>query len=168
MGARSICLMYQWPQFFPLISRNMAQKCLYLWLIFRNIWLSTMTWPPRSTVVTTPPSLNYLISQSIPSEAAIYPRPLIRFPFITIKSLNLIRFITIRSLRCFSSRRQWRLLQEENDRAPQLVFTRPVIVQEQFVHAQKPKCRGIQCFMMMKQCWPFVCRPEFMHCASRP
>ena len=99
MGAWSICLMYQWPQFFPLISRNMAQKCLYLWLIFRNIWLSTMTWPPRSTVVTTPPSAYYLISLSIPCEAAIYPRPLIRFPFITIKSLNLIRFITIRSLR---------------------------------------------------------------------
>ena len=83
----------------PLISRSMAQKCLYLWLIFRNVCLSKMTWPPRSTVVTTPPSVNYLISQSIPSKAAIYPRPLIRFPFITIKSLNLTRFITIISLR---------------------------------------------------------------------
>ena len=92
-------LIYQWPQFFPLISRNMVQKCLCLWLIFRNICLSTMTWPPRSTVVTTPQSVNYSISQSISSEAAIYPRPLIRFPFITIKSLNLIRFITIRSFR---------------------------------------------------------------------
>ena len=58
-----------------------------------------MTWPPRSIVVSTPPSAYYLISLSIPSEAAISPRPLIRFPFITIKSLNLIRFITIRSLR---------------------------------------------------------------------
>ena len=45
------------------------------------------------------PPTHYPIPPSILPKAALSARPLIRFPFITIKSLNLIQFITIRSLK---------------------------------------------------------------------
>ena len=95
------------------------------------------------------PPAHYPIPPSILPKAALSAWPLIRFPFITIKSLNLIQFITIRSLKWNTVFHRRRRLVEEETRIVHLssLLVNPLCSRKRGAFWPKPTFDAMQALM---------------------